>query len=485
MSSAFRRSGSALGAGMGSTSVTSGLAQGTKFSSTRTATQSALGNGAIGGSRFAASAAGTSALGTGVARGFKTNSVALNSAVVVPAHSFPVHGASFCHPFFFPTCSPFFFSNWCWGFGFGVSVGFGFGYPYYGYPYSGYPYCGPYGYYPYSYYPYSRVCVGYPYAGYYYSYPYSYLDDCGYGCDFYDGYNVRFGYYRSSYYATCSGYGAHDWRHHHCHSCPCDVHGYHYYHVRDCPLCYPDGGSYVEHDVNVPEAVAGGAAVPQPEAPVQGAATPESSPEARTIAPEREESFFASLRPAQLSFAMGLIHFREGDYDQAAEDFYNSSVEDPSSRLVKVFLGVSLFAVGEYSFAAEYFRLGLDEWPAFTRHPWNVQRMYGNSADFTHQLATLHDAASMDPADDDAALVLTVLNLSSATAGSEGDAGASIDRVRSLSVNPVDRSIALDYQPRVEAAAPPAEAEPADLDPAVENFLATLEPQDVAALPIR
>jgi hypothetical protein len=49
----------------------------------------------------------------------------------------------------------------------------------------------------------------------------------------------------------------------------------------------------------------------------------------------------------------------------------------------------------------------------------------------------------------------------------------------------VDRSIALDYQPRVEAAAPPAEAEPADLDPAVENFLATLEPQDVAALPIR
>jgi hypothetical protein len=321
--------------------------------------------------------------------------------VVVPAHSFPVHGSSFCHPFFFPTCSPFFFSNWCWGFGFGVSVGFGFGYPYcgypyYGYPYYGYPYYGSYGYYPYSYYPYSRVCVGYPYAGYYYSYPYSYLDDCGYGCDFYDGYNVRFGYYRSSYYATCSGYGAHDWRHHHCHSCPCDVHGYHYYHVRDCPLCYPDGGSYVEHDVNVPEAVAGGAAGPQPEAPVQGAATPESSPEARTIAPEREESFFASLRPAQLSFAMGLIHFREGDYDQAAEDFYNSSVEDPSSRLVKVFLGVSLFAVGEYSFAAEYFRLGLDEWPAFTRHPWNVQRMYGNSADFTHQLATLHDAESMD-----------------------------------------------------------------------------------------
>src|SRR5262249_51153585 len=156
---------------------------------------------------------------------------------------------------------------------------------------------------------------------------YPYLDD--YGCDFYDGYYVRFGYYRSSYYVACSGYGPHADPNHHSHFYPCRTHGGHYYHLRDCPECFPSAGSYVYHDVEVPDA------------PVIYDKVPESgaSAEAREIAPEaaamdREEAFYASLKPAQLSFVLGLIDFKGGSYEQANESFYNSSLEDPNSKIV-------------------------------------------------------------------------------------------------------------------------------------------------------
>ena len=82
-----------------------------------------------------------------------------------------------------------------------------------------------------------------------------------------------------------------------------------------------------------------------------------------------EEAFFASLKPAQLSFAFGFMHFKNRNYDEAAESFYNASLEDPDSRLVKVFLGLSLFSIGEYPYAAEYLRLGLESWPEFASLP--------------------------------------------------------------------------------------------------------------------
>ena len=61
-----------------------------------------------------------------------------------------------------------------------------------------------------------------------------------------------------------------------------------------------------------------------------------------------EEEFLASLEPAQLSFAVGLMHAREGRSQYATEAFYNAAVQAPDNRLYKVFLAQSLVTIAEY-----------------------------------------------------------------------------------------------------------------------------------------
>jgi len=403
--------------------------------------------------------------------------------------------------------------GWGWSGGWGVGVSFGFGYPYYGYGY-GYPYYGygygygngygyPYWRYPYYGYPYHSVYVAYPYIGYYYSYPYPYLAsyDDYYDCSFYDTYSVRFGACRASYYEECSGYGCHDYSCHHCHLCDCAEHGHHYYHVRDCPLCYPGGGdSYVYHDVDVPDVAA-----PAPEraqgslpavertGPPAGSATAvasEAKAQVETLPVEREEAFYSSLRPAQLSFALGLVHWQHGEYDNAVESFYSSSIEDPSSRLCKLFLGTSLFTVGEYPFAAEYLRLALQDWEAFPSYEWNIVRLYPNPKDFQEQVALLDGEVRLNPSNNDALLTLGVLRFHS---GDVPGAARAFEALRSLSRDPLDQDITARYVREIErreGVTPAAGAADVALamnaeDEAVQTFLDSMMLRDVPALPIR
>jgi len=376
--------------------------------------------------------------------------------------------------------------------------GYGYGYGYYGYPYYGhcaYPGFGFYGYpfafgfgfsvsfgYPYyGYYsPYAYGAYCYPYAGYYYGYPYRYLDHY-YDCDFYDGYYVRFGYARASYYAACSGYGYHGYDHH-CHHYACSSHGDHEYHVRDCPECYPSGSLTV--DVDVPdEAITG--ATPQVESreisPTggEGAARPLGS----------KEAFLAGLKPAQLSFVMGLEDLRKGNYEEATESLYSASLEDPDSRLVKVFLATSLFSVGEHAYAAEYLRLGLDGWDAFPSYTWDVRGAYGVPGDFDRHLASLEEEVRARPGDADRLLVLGFLKMHS---GQPEGAASAFDSLGAVSTDPVDDALASRYVAEIEDRngtfpRDPSEAArlATDEEPAVRAFLASQSPADVPELPIR
>ncbi|HVR73284.1 MAG TPA: tetratricopeptide repeat protein [Planctomycetota bacterium] len=390
-------------------------------------------------------------------------------------HHFGHHGHHHRHSSFFG-----FF-----GFPFGFSLGVSFGYPYSYYPYYSHAYWGGYPY------------VSYPYVGYYYQYPYAYLPP-SYDCDFYDGYYVRFGPYRSSYYASCSGYGHHGHAGHHCHTYACSTHGHHEYHVRDCSLCYP-GGSYVYQDVDVPDVPVSDVSAPAeaalPVTPTEDLSE-DASPAVRPLAEvdaapaTREEAFFASLRPAQLSFAMGMVSFQKGSYEEAAEAFYNASLEDPESRLVKVFLGTALFAVGEYHYSAEYLRLGLDDWSAFPSYRWNLRALYQNQEDFAAQTALLEEEVQLHPGNEDALLVLAFVKQS---AGDLAGAGAAVDALRALSPDPVDGQIASDFARAAEtrsgvAAESDAGIAPAagvDDAPAVRAFLTSLSLADIPALPMR
>lgn len=338
--------------------------------------------------------------------------------------------------------------------------GFHFGYPYY----HGSYYWGHY---------YPHFYVTYPYVGYYYHYPYDYFGHYGYGgCSFYDGFYVRFGYYRSSYFSFCSGFGLHAHGYHHCHAYHCPVHTVHYYHIRDCPLCYPDGGSYVHyHDVEVPETVHEEQIVeaePQdvvvvggPEEQQIGEATPQGELRAvdRPEPLEREELFFASLKPAQLSLALGVIQFRNGRYQDATESLYSASLEDPDAPLFKVFLANSLFAIGEYEFASLYLKLALKEWERFPRYRWNFQAQYGNEEDFGKQLELLKDHVQLYPQDMDARLVLAYVLFAS---GDLGGVAVHLDALQSYSKDPqvvaIARALAREIEHR-NGTFPQSEAE--------------------------
>jgi tetratricopeptide (TPR) repeat protein len=296
---------------------------------------------------------------------------------------------------------------------------------------------------------------------------------------------VRFGAYRSSYYATCSGYGYHSDPGHHCHLYDCSSHGQHSYHVRDCAECYPSG-THVDVEVPVDAAAQAAPVESVPLAPEGQAAASNLVAEAAILDPQ--ERFFASLRPAQLSFVFGLGHLKAGKYDEATEALYNASIEDPESKLVKVFLGISLFSAGEYGYAAEYLRLGLEEWEAFPGYQWRVQDLYGRPGDFDSHLALLEEETRLNPAHTDAALVLGFLAMHS---GDLAKAGNAFDSVRSLSSDGVEQTIARRYIAEIEVRTgafpgPAGEtAPPAEEDATIQAFLASLAPADVPKLPIR
>lgn len=236
------------------------------------------------------------------------------------------------------------------------------------------------------------------------------------------------------------------------------------------------------------------------EAPVEEGGARESVPErpsagapASELHPLRSESTFEeSLPPAQRSFVAGLYQLRFGEFEAAVDAFYEATLEDPSSRVPKLFLGLALVATGEKRFAAEYIRLSLDGWAAFPALAWDLHSVYPDAAAFESDLRFLEEAARLDPADADALFLLGFYRFHG---GDLAGAGRTFEALMAVSDDPLDRDLAKAYLAEAERrsgaealAGTPGAALPLVLteeDAAVQRFLSSLSPESALDLPIR
>ena len=97
---------------------------------------------------------------------------------------------------------------------------------------------------------------------------------------------------------------------------------------------------------------------------------------------------------------------RQGKYNDAAESLYNALLEDPGNGVIKVILSESLFAIGEYRYAARYLREALVDWEEFTRYQWSPAALYSKAEDFPARLKLLEKEAAENPENLDLQLVL-------------------------------------------------------------------------------
>ncbi|MCI0651052.1 MAG: hypothetical protein L0Z55_04135 [Planctomycetes bacterium] len=301
---------------------------------------------------------------------------------------------------------------------------------YHRYRYRHYGY-GYYSYYPFDWYcGYSSIAIGFPYFGYYSLYPYPYL--YGYGCDFYSNFYVRFGHYRLSRYSLCDHYGHHHYGHYH--SYHCHQHGYHYYHLRDCSLCYPYDSSYAIQE------------------------------QVYTESAQAEEKVL-DLRPGELSFCEGWTLLRSGAYDRAAEAFYNASVEIPESGIVQLYLAVALAGAGDYDLAgaaaAEAHRLN----PALITYQWSASESLGSEERHRALVVALAAHGAANPNDSGAAAVQAMLELFSADKDFDAAGAAAVAFAFASGDSPLSEAILAEIDRREEGReVAPAAATRRDLD---------------------
>ena len=222
---------------------------------------------------------------------------------------------------------------------------------------------------------------------------------------------------------------------------------------------------------------------------------PPETPDSATPAPSvPADELFSNLKPAQLSVTFGLDYFKSGDYERATEEFYNASIEDPESPLVKVLLGMALFSTGEYRYAAGYFRRGLGEWPDFARYTWQIQSLYGDVEDFQKHSELVARQLELTPSDEDTLLVSALTRF---FAEDFESAGPQFAMLRTFARDTTTKAIAKAYLPevasRLQGGVGPPEVgivpvtypAPLSADDPVGAFLRRPGVDRVGALPIR
>lgn len=93
----------------------------------------------------------------------------------------------------------------------------------------------------------------------------------------------------------------------------------------------------------------------------------------------------------------GLVLFREGKYQQAADAFRLSADAnhgDPASRL---YAAHTLFALGRYQEAATFLRRAFELQPKIAYLHFDLRDDYGRKVEFDHQLAALESAVERSP----------------------------------------------------------------------------------------
>ena len=223
--------------------------------------------------------------------------------------------------------------------------------------------------------------------------------------------------------------------------------------------------------VPVPAGDGGGAEAPP--APVE--------PPAEPVEEGAETGAVEGLRPAQLNFWLGLESLRQGKYNDAAESLYNALLEDPGNGVIKVILSESLFAIGEYRYAARYLREALGDWEEFTRYQWSPAALYRNAEDFPARLKALEKEATEHPENLDLQLVLGYERFV------HGDPDGAKGIFASLATSAPDeptRKLSTRFLGRIEALAGGEAVEPPAGNP-TGRFLKSLSLEDLRALNMR
>ncbi len=353
--------------------------------------------------------------------------------------------------------SPYYYDHYGFGLGFGLS----FGYPYHGVSFGvsyGYPYVSSYGYYGH----------GYPYYGYRFRYRRHY----GYYSSYYP-LAYRTAYVTYPYYPSYAEY----------------------YSYENDPAY--GGGTYVDQSNHYYYyGQRAGDATSVEEVPEDGLY------ESSEAGAEVEEARFVVREPlvdgtpaanepngelstAQYQFSLGYLQLERGEYQSASEHFYEASLEAPESRLLKLFLALSLAGQGEYGFSAEYLRHALEDWDALALYPWDVSTLLPEG-ETTRRIESLRGEVALGGGGVDALLVLAFLEFHSRDPG----AGATLDHLRDFgAASPVDRAIAERYLSallvRDGEAVPVIAGEISDIyESPVAEFLAAPSAEKVSELPI-
>ena len=252
---------------------------------------------------------------------------------------------------------------------------------------------------------------------------------------------------------------------------------HHYLNLHYCGCDRVHVGERAPAVIQVPPAViepagdGGGAEVPP--APVE--------PPVEPVEEGGETGSVEGLRPAQLNFWLGLESLRQGKYNDAAESLYNSLLEDPGNGVIKVILSESLFAIGEYRYAARYLREALGDWEEFTRYQWSPAALYRNAEDFPVRLKALEKEASEHPENLDLQLVLGYERFV------HGDPDGAKGIFATLATSAPDepsRKLSTRFLGRIEALAGGEAIEPPPGNP-TGRFLKSLSLEDLRALNMR
>ena len=288
----------------------------------------------------------------------------------------------------------------------------------------------------------------------------------------------------------CSGFGVHNHHSsHHCHTYACATHGVHYYHVRDCSVCYPHG--YREYRTHEAGHEAGHEACREAghgsgDLSVATTGGSESIDRAKTESVDGAAEgggILSGFSPAKLTFAYGFLAFQNGDFNQASEYFFNASVEDAESPVPRFVLATSLMSIAEYDFAADYLRKSFEMDDALVGHDFNLRAFYGEAraTELAEHRKLLAERAELYPSEADTQLLKGYLDLS---VGDLDSAGLHFAELRDLADSDVDRALADRLLAKVAERKSSQVGAVASDDP-LANFLAAPSLEGIEALSIQ
>ena len=117
------------------------------------------------------------------------------------------------------------------------------------------------------------------------------------------------------------------------------------------------------------------------------------------------------MSPGELSFCEGWTLLRVGRFEEAAEAFYNASLEITSSAIVYMFLGIAWVGVGEYGLAAAGFEEAYRLRPNIISYSWAVASHLGRVERYRDLISQIEGFVEVTPEDTSAWIALGMLSL--------------------------------------------------------------------------